>query len=512
MLRNIFSLILCQVFLLDLSAQSIYLKMDAKCMDRMEYNAGNATNPYVSYSFKLGDKKFASFDVGYEAPSLVQQLPGKLTACSAIKVDRDFVSNVNAGKIKLYIVRENSNNYHIAPVDKGTLISTQGNTMDFATEDVEFSLQLNNPISGVNLALPGSKSQIYLDGTISYQCMKGYIFQKKENADSRTFKEYVVVPELGIVERASVSKAGFADEMLRDNEFKLSKIGTNDFRSVLSNACDRVQAAFYDGGVVTTFDVPKSYDTTTPKGATTTTRPVSYGSEPCAPTAEPGVHVVQKGETLFAISRRYGVSVAQLQTWNNLANTNVINQCQKLKVSGSASFTNTSTTGTTTTGTSPTQTEKGNTTATSGTGYWMQSAGDHQVRSGETVASVAKMYGYTEERFRKMNGLSPTESVLPGQRLRTSDCNCPTLASSTEGTPLPYDEISGPITSTNKDGGTGATPDDVYYRPISVYVVASDDTMYSISKQFNTTIERVMELNGLTKNDKLTPGMKIYVQ
>lgn len=495
------------------TGQSIYLKMDANCMARMEYSSGNTSNPYVAYSFKLGDKKFASFDVGYEAPTLVQKLPEKLTACSSIKLDRDFVSNINTGKIKLYIVRENSNNYHVAQVDKANWLATQGNTMDFATEDVAFSLQLTNPVSGVNLALPGSKSQIYLDGTISYQCLKGYIFQKKDNADSRTFKEYVLVPELGIVERASVSKANFADDLLRDNEFKLTKVGTNDFRAILSSTCDRAQAAFYDGGVVTTFDLPKSYDVTTPKGAAATAKPVSYANDPCPISTEPGVHVVQKGETLFAISRRYGVTVAQLQAWNNLANTNVINQCQKLSVQAPGSTPTSSSGSSTTTTTTTTTTDKGTSTpATTGTGYWMQSAGDHQVRSGETVASLARMYGYTEERFRKMNGLAPTETVLPGQRLRTSDCNCPTLASTTEATPLPYDQISEPITSTNKDGGTGVVADDVYYRPISVYVVTADDTMYSISKQFNTTVERVMELNGMTKDDKLIPGMKIYVQ
>ncbi|MBK9013857.1 MAG: hypothetical protein IPM82_07100 [Saprospiraceae bacterium] len=54
MLRNIFPLIFSLCIFGSTSAQTIYLKMDENCMDRLEYDAGNSTNPYVSYSFKLG--------------------------------------------------------------------------------------------------------------------------------------------------------------------------------------------------------------------------------------------------------------------------------------------------------------------------------------------------------------------------------------------------------------------------------------------------------------------------
>lgn len=43
-------------------------------------------------------------------------------------------------------------------------------------------------------------------------------------------------------------------------------------------------------------------------------------------------HVVSSGETLFAISRKYGVSVAQLKEWNNIGNQNIISIGQKLVI------------------------------------------------------------------------------------------------------------------------------------------------------------------------------------
>jgi len=101
-----------------------------------------------------------------------------------------------------------------------------------------------------------------------------------------------------------------------------------------------------------------------------------------------------------------------------------------------------------------------------------------------------------------------------GQRLRTNDCNCPTLETSTKDSPLPYEEQSGALTS--KDGTytqqRAVDNKDVYYRPITVHLVKSTDTWYSIAKLYNTSVERILELNGMTKDDKLTTDQRIYVQ
>ena len=44
-------------------------------------------------------------------------------------------------------------------------------------------------------------------------------------------------------------------------------------------------------------------------------------------------HVVKKGETLYSISKQYGLSVAQLMTFNKLSKGAVINPGQSLKIS-----------------------------------------------------------------------------------------------------------------------------------------------------------------------------------
>jgi LysM repeat protein len=49
----------------------------------------------------------------------------------------------------------------------------------------------------------------------------------------------------------------------------------------------------------------------------------------------------------------------------------------------------------------------------------------HVAAPGETVASLALRYGYTEARFRQINNMSPSQVLRAGQVLRTSDCPTP---------------------------------------------------------------------------------------
>jgi LysM repeat protein len=61
-----------------------------------------------------------------------------------------------------------------------------------------------------------------------------------------------------------------------------------------------------------------------------------YGGGSGSTLARSGVHVVRRGETLGGIARRYGVSVARVQSLNGLRGTRVI-AGQTLRVSGTAS-------------------------------------------------------------------------------------------------------------------------------------------------------------------------------
>ncbi len=136
----------------------------------------------------------------------------------------------------------------------------------------------------------------------------------------------------------------------------------------------------------------------------------------CPESNREGVHIVQKGETLFRIAGIYAVRVSDLRAWNQL-DGDLLSPCQALRVLP----------------------PKATDTPPPGT-YPMQAGPTHIVQSGESAAGIAALYGYTEMRFRLFNRLAPDEPLEPGMVLRTEDCDCPALAGQDLAAPdkLPY--------------------------------------------------------------------------
>jgi membrane-bound lytic murein transglycosylase D len=79
-------------------------------------------------------------------------------------------------------------------------------------------------------------------------------------------------------------------------------------------------------------------------GKKLTVKPTAAGSNTATPKVQPTTkpaagnspakavyHTVGKGETMYRISKEYGVTVQQIQEWNNLTDTNV-KEGQKLKI------------------------------------------------------------------------------------------------------------------------------------------------------------------------------------
>ena len=140
------------------------------------------------------------------------------------------------------------------------------------------------------------------------------------------------------------------------------------------------------------------------------------------PPASPGHHRVQKGENLYRISKKYKISVDQICTFNGIQQNELLTICQELAISPSTPANN------------PTP-NSGNLPPKPRTDFKKQQGGSHRIKPGETIAGLAELYGYTEERFRNFNGLSPTEPAWPDLVLRTSNCQCTSPQQSDE-TPI----------------------------------------------------------------------------
>jgi len=107
-----------------------------------------------------------------------------------------------------------------------------------------------------------------------------------------------------------------------------------------------------------------------------------------AEAADPGVHIVQRGDTLYSIARRYGTTVSALVQANGLRNPNRIYVGQRLVIPGTAAASSSSSSGSV-----------------------------HVVQRGENLFRIALRYGTTVQALARANNLSNTSLIYVGQRL-----------------------------------------------------------------------------------------------
>lgn len=243
----------------------------------------------------------------------------------------------------------------------------------------------------------------------------------------------------------------------------------------------------------------------------------------CPPSTDGKVHIVQNGETLFSISRKYNISVDNLRKWNNMKPTDVLLVCAKINlVDGEGKIPKTEM-----------PASGGNPRNETVTGFVIPTNDVHVVKQGETVAGIARKYGYTEERLRVMNNLQSNQVVKPGQELLVSGCGLcgkgSTTVSNTGVTPYkPTSEkpVSGkPVIST-----TGVTPGSYEEADINklielnesydgnssfpkvVHVVSQGESLGLIAQLYGMSEAEIMKMNGLQKGNQIFENQKLLVE
>ncbi|WP_079477190.1 LysM peptidoglycan-binding and 3D domain-containing protein [Halobacillus salinus] len=162
---------------------------------------------------------------------------------------------------------------------------------------------------------------------------------------------------------------------------------------------------------------------------------------------------VKKGDTLFSIAQKNGVSVSDIKQANNLT-SNLIFPQQELKLHGDSS------------NASASSSDQGN-------------ASTYTIRKGDTLYSIAQKHGTSVSSLKAANGLN-SDLIYPGQKLSLNGESKATQQSTSQ--------------AQNNNAGT--------------YTVRSGDTLYSIATQNGLSVASLKAANGLSSNI-IQPGQQL---
>ncbi|MFW6350868.1 MAG: LysM peptidoglycan-binding domain-containing protein [Bacteroidota bacterium] len=198
------------------------------------------------------------------------------------------------------------------------------------------------------------------------------------------------------------------------------------------------------------------------------------------------VHIVRSGEVLGSIARRYGTSVRQIQSLNNMRGT-MIRPGQRLIVRAPAR--------------PPLQIESSEHT--------------HLVKSGESINIIAGRYRVSANQIKQWNNLR-SDIIHPGQKLIVRDPaheKKEELAEEKEKQDIAGQNIAKLITN-NESAEENAEdpPEEKKNTPYIYYIVQSGDTMFDIATRFDEiTVDELTEVNQISVTSPLIPGQKILI-
>ncbi|HVU12649.1 MAG TPA: LysM peptidoglycan-binding domain-containing protein [Phototrophicaceae bacterium] len=208
--------------------------------------------------------------------------------------------------------------------------------------------------------------------------------------------------------------------------------------------------------------------------------PASVAGQQATPTLPPGLtmHIVQRGETLFRIATNYGTTVDQLVQLNNIADPSTIYVGQSLLVPAS-----------------------GATPAPPPTVM-------HIVQPGETIDSIAQLYGMSVADLKSLNHLTDDpNSFYVGQLLDVSG-----------GTANPADQqVTEPAPQTTA-ATTEAAPQPAGTQEIIatsgaavIHTVQSGETIFLIAKQYGVTVNAIVQANHIANPNLLYAGQDLVI-
>lgn len=548
-------------------SKPIYLRYESLSMDRYEYKMkdDNQLNlPYFIYSANINDDSKWIFRTGIEKNEYQQNFSGELINLDQLAKSVSETNTIFSIAKDLYIVKQEKYGFNVSKVLEINQLLVQNDVINYISPSINFTYHPQVE-KNINLASDDSDYEVYFTDANKSGCMNYLHFRLLDKMNMTTAKGMIINSNFGVAQQS----------LKGNNEIELIKINNVPFDTYERAFCNhedlhRLSIAYQPilkdeisvENSPTTDDLNTSFATNNTKKINSTEvltekkgsevkqdvvlsnlksientskdklqepkvqdiKLINDPSNPCPPSSNVGIHIVQEGESLYAISKKLGLTVAQLRSWNNLTPDLVLRPCMSLVLNDPKNSKSSS---------KPTEvlTEKGGSSIENMPEWKKNTTGIHIVKPNETLDQIAAKYGFTKDRFKLINKLD-NDNILVGQELKISDCVCPTPndrkvepikevkteviekieakesnnVDKLENLPTTEIKILSKSTNEGKSKTVKKTSKTKYY------TVKEDDTLISIAKKFKMTIEKIRELNNLDEKDTVVPFQKIIIE
>jgi LysM repeat protein len=187
------------------------------------------------------------------------------------------------------------------------------------------------------------------------------------------------------------------------------------------------------------------------------------------PTPEPLRHTVQAGETLSSIAAQYGVNPIRLIELNNIQNPDALQVGQELLIPGMTAPAGVSS-----------NAQSSATTDAPGAGATTADTQEpviHVVQPGETLGSIAALYGVSANDISAVNGINNPNLLRAGQQLI-----------------IP-----------------GVTQRQMLEARSIVHIVQSGESLSGIAQQYGVTMQAIMAANELSDPNTIMVGQRLLI-
>ena len=225
------------------------------------------------------------------------------------------------------------------------------------------------------------------------------------------------------------------------------------------------------------------------------------------PEPEYTVYIVQRGDYLAKISKKYNVTINSIKRLNNLKDDN-IRIGQKLKLPGKLEV-------------GEQKVPEGafakdtKTTAKKPYAAYTGATKEYVVKSGDTLGAIAYGNGINIRQLKELNGLTsdtlkvgqklkiPAEKVVTPKKVETKPVEKKAAEPEVKAAEAPAEPVVAPV-ETPAEAPVAAPVEEA--APTQTYTVQEGDDLTDVSIRFGVSAAAVRELNNLGESDKLVAG------